>query len=219
MDFAHPVEALIPGAPGRLLAALARVDTELPVSRLAAVAGVGRTRASVVLSDLARLGVVSRRQVGPTTLVRLNRENIGGELVARLGDVRHQVIERLRELALDIGPQPVSLVVFGSFARGTADASSDIDMLAVRAAYTEVDDWSASLTRFAASAEILTGNTVHILDYDVSDLHRRYSARSEDAGGRFWQAVTQDAIMLAGIGLRELMRADHDTRRQEAPSQ
>jgi hypothetical protein len=218
MDFAHPVEALIPGAPGRLLAALARLDTELPVSRLAAVAGVGRTRASVVLSDLAQLGVVSRRQVGPTTLVRLDRHNVGGALVAQLGDVRHRVTERLRETARDIDPQPVSLVVFGSFARGTADASSDIDVLAVRPATAEIDDWSASLTTFSTGAEILTGNTVHILDYDVSDLRRRYSARSEDAGGRFWQSVTKDAIILAGVGLRELMRADHDTRRQTAPS-
>lgn len=43
MDFQQPVEAVIPGATGRLLAALARVDTELPISTLATVAGVGRT--------------------------------------------------------------------------------------------------------------------------------------------------------------------------------
>ena len=62
MDFSRPVEALIPGAQGRVLGALARVDAELPVSTLAAVAGVGRTRASAVLGKLADLGVVSRRR-------------------------------------------------------------------------------------------------------------------------------------------------------------
>jgi hypothetical protein len=35
-------------------------------------------------------------------------------------------------MARYIDPEPVSLVVFGSFARGAADASSDIDVLAVR---------------------------------------------------------------------------------------
>jgi predicted nucleotidyltransferase len=217
MDFAHPVEALIPGAPGRLLAALAKVDAELPVSRLAVIAGVGRTRASVVLGDLARLGVVSRRQVGPTTLVRLDRENVGGEIVACLGGLRQRVIIRLREQARDMEPQPVSLVIFGSFARGTADASSDIDVLAVRPATAEPDSWSASLTRFAESAESLTGNRLQILDYGVSDIRRRYSARSEDAGGRFWQSVSGDAITLVGVGLRELVRADDDTWREETP--
>lgn len=217
MDFAHPVETLIPGAPGRLLAALARVDAELPVSRLTAVAGVGRTRASAILSDLARLGVVSRRQVGPTTLVRLERENIGGDLVARLGDARRSVVERLRELARDLDPQPISLVVFGSFARGTADASSDIDLLAVRPATAESDTWPASLTEFSTHIRILTGNAVQILDYEISDLRHRYSARSGEAGAQFWQSVTDDAITLVGIGLGELMRADHDARRQTTP--
>jgi hypothetical protein len=45
MDFQRPVETLISGATGRLLATLARVDAELPISTLARVAGVGRTRA------------------------------------------------------------------------------------------------------------------------------------------------------------------------------
>lgn len=217
MDFAHPVEALIPGAPGRLLAALARVDAELPVSRLAVIAGVGRTRASVVLSDLARLGVVSRRQVGPTTLVRLDRENIGGEIVACLGDVWQRVVAKLRELARAMEPQPVSLVVFGSFARGTADVSSDIDVLAVRPATAEPENWSETLTRFSESVERLTGNRLQMLDYSVSDIRHRYSARSEDVGGRFWQSVTGDAITLAGVGLRDLVRADDDAWREETP--
>jgi predicted nucleotidyltransferase len=218
MDVAHPVESLIPGAPGRLLGALARVDAELAVSRLAAVAGVGRTRASAVLSELALLGVVTRRQVGPTTLVRLNRENMVGGIVAELGDTPRSVADRLRELAQRIEPRPVSLTMYGSFARGTATASSDIDILAVRPANAEAaeaaeaDEWAASLTNFSLAAEAVTGNKVHILDYDVSDLRRRYPAEKEDAGGQFWHSVTHDAITLAGVGLRDLVGVDHDAR-------
>jgi predicted nucleotidyltransferase len=214
MDFYHPVQSLIPGASGRLLAALAKVDTELPVSRLADVAGVGRTRASALLSDLAHLGVVSRRQVGPTTLVRLDRENAAGELIAGLSEIRDRVVERLRDLARDINPKPVSLLVFGSFARGTAEASSDIDVLAVRSAAADTDAWAAALTEFSVRAQILTGNAVQILDYDVSDLRHRYSARSEEAGKQFWRSVTDDAITLVGSRLQELMTEDHGTRGQ-----
>src|SRR5580693_10716411 len=113
MDFSRPVEALIPGAQGRVLGALARVDAELPVSTLAAVAGVGRTRASAVLGKLADLGVVSRREVGPTVLVRLERRNAVGELVAGLAGLRSRVIEALRQLAAGLDPPPVSLFLFG----------------------------------------------------------------------------------------------------------
>src|ERR1022692_829538 len=104
MNLSRPVETLIPGAQGRLLGALARVDAELTVSALAAVAGVGRTRASAVLSALADLGVVSRREVGPTVLVRLERGNAAGQVVARLAGLGKPGVGGLR--ALSCGPAP-----------------------------------------------------------------------------------------------------------------
>ena len=206
MDFTRPLEALIPGAPGRLLGALARVEAELPVSTLAAVAGVGRTRASAVLKVLAELGVISRRQVGPTVLVRLERANAAGQLVARLGGLRMQVIEEMRGLAGDLDPQPLSLTLFGSLARGDADIASDIDILAVRPAGGS-ERWAASLTGFSSKAQVLTGNRVQILDYDLSGLQQRYAARGDAAGARFWQSGAQDALTLAGADLQELMEA------------
>jgi predicted nucleotidyltransferase len=209
MDFTRPVEALIPGAPGRLLGALARVDTELPVSRLASVAGVGRSRASAVLGTLAELGVVSRRQVGPVVLVRLERDNAAGQLVARLAGLRGIVIGRLRELARDLDPQPLSLTLFGSFARGDAGAESDIDILAVRPAEADGDRWPAGLTEFASRARVLTGNRVQVIDYDLDDLRHRYTVREEEAGSQFWRSVTQDALTLAGADLRELVETAH----------
>ena len=212
MDFTGPVETLIPGAPGRLLGALARVEAELPVSTLAAVAGVGRTRASAVLGGLAELGVVSRRQVGPTVLVRLERDNAAGQLVARLAGLRNQVIGQLRELAAALDPQPLSLVLFGSFARGNATAASDIDLLAVRPADAAGSRWPESLTGFSSRARILTGNRIQILDYEFSDLRRRYTERDDEAGSGFWRSVTEDSVILAGADLRALLGGEHAAR-------
>jgi DNA-binding transcriptional ArsR family regulator len=212
MDFARPVETLIPGAPGRLLGALARVEAELPVSTLATVAGVGRTRASAVLKELAELGVISRRQVGPTVLVRLERANAAGQLVASLAALRDQVIEELRKLARDLDPQPLSLTLFGSLARGDADAVSDVDILAVRPVGGGGERWAAALTEFSSRTRILTGNHVQILDYDLSDLRRRYVARGAAAGAGFWHSVAEDALPLAGADLQELMGVEHAAR-------
>src|ERR1035437_11079226 len=133
MNLSRPVETLIPCAQGRLLGTLARVDAELTVSALAAVAGVGRPRASAVLSALADLGVVSRREVGPTVLVRLERGNAAGQVVARLAGLRSQVIEELRELAGGLDPQPVSLSLFGSLARGNVERTGGVDPLSLAA--------------------------------------------------------------------------------------
>jgi predicted nucleotidyltransferase len=219
MDFIHPVEAVIPGAVGRLLAALARVDAELPVSRLATVAGVGRTRASGLLGDLAEMGIVSRRQVGATTLVRLERRNIAGDLVAQLGNIHQTVIERLRDLARRLDPQPVTLLAYGSFARGAAGPASDIDILAIRSTDVDPDQWSDCLTQFSVRAQLLTGNSVHVLDYAAEDFQRRYATRAGDAGAEFWGSVTRDAVMLTGVDLEELMRVGHDTREQSSPGE
>ena len=213
MDFSRPVEALIPGAQGRVLGALARVDAELPVSTLAAVAGVGRTRASAVLGKLADLGVVSRREVGPTVLVRLERRNAVGELVAGLAGLRSGVIEALRQLAAGLDPPPVGLFLFGSLARGNADLASDIDFLAVRPEGADEARWAASLTEFSAHARILTGNRIQVLDYELSDLRRRYTTDDDAAGALFWRSVAEDALTLVGADFREIVEGrNHATR-------
>ena len=99
MDFQRPVEALIPGAAGRLLAALARGDTELPISTLATVAAVGRTRASGLIAQLHDLGVVDRREIGRTTMVSLARASI----TAKISSTRRpQVASRARRAAFTI---------------------------------------------------------------------------------------------------------------------
>ena len=104
MDFRRPVEAIVPGATGRLLAALGRVEAELPVSTLAQVAGVGRTRASGILAELADLGVVTRREIGRAVLVSLSRDNAAGRLIDELANLRRGVIDRLCQLASEIEP-------------------------------------------------------------------------------------------------------------------
>ena len=126
------MEAVIPGAAGRLLASLARVEAGLPVSTLARIAGVGRTRATGIIGDLSRLGIVDRREVGRTVLVSLDRQNAAGQLVDRLAHLRSQVIAQLRSMAAELDPAPETVLLYGSFARGDADADSDLDVLAVR---------------------------------------------------------------------------------------
>ena len=205
MDYRRPVEALIPGATGRLLAALARVETELPVSTLASIAGVGRTRASGIIGDLSDLGIVERREVGRTVLVSLARHSAAGELIDRLAHLGAEVIARLRSLATELEPAPAALLVFGSFARGEADASSALDVLAVRSPAANPERWAAALSVFAEQAHNLAGNPVQLLDYDL-DLRRKAGPKAK-VGRNFWNAVRRDAIVLAGSQLDELIES------------
>src|SRR6266568_8575254 len=131
VDYERPIEAVVPGAQGQVLAALARTETELTMRALAQLAGTSIGQTSLVVGRLVLLGLVTRRDVGTASLVRLDRRNEATRTVLALAQLHQRVVRRLRTEAAKIKPPPVSLVVFGSFARGQAHAASDLDVLAV----------------------------------------------------------------------------------------
>jgi predicted nucleotidyltransferase len=180
------------------------VDAEVPVSTLASIAGVGRTRASGIMGELSELGIVERREIGRTVLVSLARRSVAGELIDRFAHLGSEVIARLRHLAIELDPVPETLLIFGSFARGEADSHSDLDVLAVRSPAADPDKWAAALSVFAEQAHYLAGNPVQVLDYDFDELRRKAGPRAK-VGRDFWNAVRRDAIVLVGSQLDDLI--------------
>lgn len=75
MDFVRPVEAIVPGVQGRVLAVLTETTTDLNMRTIARLADVSLSQASRVLAPLVELGVVERRDVPPSSLFRLGRAN------------------------------------------------------------------------------------------------------------------------------------------------
>lgn len=51
MDFVRPIEALVPGAQGRVLAVLVETTAELNLRTIAQLAGVSQAQASRLLPD------------------------------------------------------------------------------------------------------------------------------------------------------------------------
>lgn len=205
VDYRHSVEALIPGVQGRVLEVLARAGTDLTMRRVADLAGASPQQASVVIGKLVELGVVERRDVPPASLVRLAAENLAAQAVLSLADLRQAALERLGELALDIRPAPVSLMVFGSFARGEADAESDLDVLAVRprGLARDNDEWTDSLWSWTTSATRAVGNPVNVMEAaeeEISGLLRR-------PGPTVWTDIVRDGIVLVGSRLERLAEA------------
>ncbi|MHB8594958.1 MAG: nucleotidyltransferase domain-containing protein, partial [Acidimicrobiales bacterium] len=137
MDYGHTVGALIPGVQGRVLAVLARTESELTMRTVAELAGVSANRATTVLNHLVHLGLVERREAGSAALVRLVRDNEAARAVLTLANLQREVLGRLAAEAKKIKPSPMCLVVFGSFVRGEAHEDSDIDVLAVLPLGTE----------------------------------------------------------------------------------
>jgi predicted nucleotidyltransferase len=198
VDYEHPVETLIPGVQGRVLGVLARTEMSMSMRQVAKLAHVSQSQAAEVLGVLTGLGLVERRDVGRTALVRLEHRNAAAQVVLQLAGLHRLVLEQLREEAKLIDPPPVSLVVFGSFAVGNVTPSSDVDVLAVRGEEVDEDHerWTKTLGRWVDFAGDLAGNPVNLLDVTLPDLARM------DAG--LWRAIGREGVTLAGAPGAEL---------------
>jgi len=82
MDFVHPVEAIVPGAQGRVLAVLAETTAELNLRTIAELSAVSQAQASRILPGLVVLGVIERREVPPSSLFRFVPEHVASRTIS-----------------------------------------------------------------------------------------------------------------------------------------
>ena len=201
MNYRRSVEALIPGVQGRVLGVLARTETEMTIRTVASLADASPQQATVVVTHLVDLGVVSRREAGSSSLVRLERENEAARVVLALARLQESTMDRLTDVARHVVPVPVSLIVFGSFARGEADTESDLDILAVRSSEVAADDneWIDSLGRWEVDARKIVGNPVNMMVVAFDEVPALLRRRSGP-----WQTIAREGIPLLGSPLSAL---------------
>jgi predicted nucleotidyltransferase len=201
VDFARPVEAVIGGAQGRLLAVLLEITGPLTLRRLASLAGVSPAQASRVMPRLVELGIVDRHEVPPASQFVLARDNVAAQLLLELADAGAIALRQIKEAASVISPAPVSVIAFGSFARGEADADSDIDLAVIRGDDVDEDDerWADSIDVWRRQVRALTGNDVEIVEATVTEVRRKLRGRSE-----LWRNIQRDGVVVHGSTLNEL---------------
>ena len=89
----------------------------------------------------------------------------------------------------------MSVIVFGSFARGEADAKSDIDVVLVRPGDVPEDDdqWTAAVEHWRDRVRSITGNRVEVLDVGRSEVITKLAGRAS-----LWQDVARDGVVVHG---------------------
>ena len=204
MDFVHPVEAVIPGTQGRVLAVLAETTAELNLRTVARLASVSPAQASRVLPGLVDLGLVERREVPPSSLFRLCRQNVAAQVVVELARSRDIALQRMGSAAEELSVPPVSVVIFGSFARREADRQSDIDAVIVRPDGIDADDdtWSAGVEQWREAVGAITGNPVEVIETDRAQAAEKLSSKRA-----LWRDAARDGVVVHGEALDELQGA------------
>ncbi len=198
MDFGRPIEAVIPGVQGRILAVLAETTAELNLRTIARLSNVSLAQASRVLPNLVALGLVERREAPPSALFTLIEDNVAARLVRALSRSREAVLDELGSMAGLMDPRPVSVVVFGSLARGEAAAESDVDVVLVRPVGVEEDDeaWVSSAEAWRTSARRLTGNPVQVIEIGEAEVARRLRRPTA-----LWADVLREGVVVHGSSL------------------
>lgn len=195
MDFIHPLQTVVPGVQGRILAVLAKTTAELNLRTIASIADVSEAQASRVLPGLVAIGLVERREAPPSALFRLVRDHIAAEPILALSRSRDRMIQKMREIAEGLPISPTSAIIFGSFARGETDTESDIDTLMIRpSGVGESDDaWSASVQQWIDRVGEVSGNRVEVLEVDEDEVPARLRS-----GRSVWQDIERDGLIIHG---------------------
>lgn len=201
VEFHHPIEVIIPGVQGRVLSVLAETTTDGNLRTIARLAGVSAAQPSRVLPHLVELGLIARREVPLSSLFRLVREHVAAGPLLSLARMRDAMIEEMGRVAADLPVAPVSVIVFGSFARSEADVESDIDTVLVRPADLDESDegWSASVEQWSAVVRRVSGNPVEVLEAGSDEIATHLSSRRQ-----IWRDICRDGLVVYGLSIDKL---------------
>jgi predicted nucleotidyltransferase len=200
MDFRRPLSVVAPTLDGDVLGVLAGAHEEFTGRQIHRVLGHSSEEGVRRAADrLVAQGIVSRRQAGQAKLYSLNRDHLAASSVEGLASLRSQLITRLKSEVRAWRKPPSVLFLFGSVARGEAEADSDLDLFVVRRLDTREGSavWQQQLTDLETDATSWTGNEARIVEYGKREL-------AELGVRRVCEEVLEDGIAI--YGSRERLR-------------
>lgn len=205
MDLSFPLATIAPTLDAGVLHVLAATTAGCTAAEVHRRLGHGSDEGvRKVLARLVRQGVVLAETPARYPLYRLNREHVAAPYIEALTRVRDQIFANIRVEVAGWRIEPLHAGLFGSFARGTADSDSDIDVLLVRpevlAEHAE-DAWLDQLVHLERRIREWTGNVAQIIDLAPGTLGQM--ARDGDPLVDSWRA---EDIPVHGERFLDLLR-------------
>ncbi|MBI1865308.1 MAG: nucleotidyltransferase domain-containing protein [Nitrospirae bacterium] len=196
----HNVLELIFGSPARIriLRVLASIPRPLSGRQVGELAGLTHRGAIHALASLVDIGAVKQRRAGNAYQYSLSKGSIFAEkIVLPAIKAEGRLLDELkRDVAARFGHFTVSLVLYGSLARGEEKEGSDIDVMAVVKGEREkaaMEEKAASMA-FYFSERFDGLLSIHCLTVD--EIRRRKDLP-------LMRSVMKEGVILAGKRLSE----------------
>ncbi|MEX2154553.1 MAG: nucleotidyltransferase domain-containing protein [Gemmatimonadaceae bacterium] len=188
------------------LRVLATTSASLTQRDVARRAGTQHRSSQLALDELVALGVVHRTQGGRDFLVRLNDSYYLSDTLRQIFRAEAQGFLTLRTGLAAVVSQiqrsarPLSVVLFGSVARGDDKPGSDLDILVISADAAGIETTLARLDTARDQLESRFGYALRPIAYTVSDARRRWRRHEPPL-----PEIVRDHIAIVGAPLRELL--------------
>jgi predicted nucleotidyltransferase len=174
LELSRPLATVTPTLDGDVLAVLAVHEAAFTTGQLHRVLGrYSEEGIRKVLQRLAGQGIVRADRVGNAFAYRFNREHLAAEYVIGLAGLRVKLLERIQTTLGSWKPEPKYGALFGSAARGSMTAESDIDLILIRPDDVDEDRWGLQVGSLAADVSRWTGNDARILEFTVTEIATR----------------------------------------------
>ena len=180
VDFVRPIEAIVPGAQGHVLAVLAETMAQVSqLGRSRSFAGESRRRRC---PGWFRPGSSSGAEVPPASLFRLVRQHVASRALLALARCTDPVLDEIGRLAASLHPPVASSSSARSLAARRNRTATSTSWWSAPPTLTRttttgppIEDWRSDVRR-------LTGNPVDVLE--VSADARRHGSRAAASCGR-----------------------------------
>jgi predicted nucleotidyltransferase/biotin operon repressor len=186
----------------KILRFFVKSQTQFNGREIAKSLGLSHVNVHAALRDLTKQGIVNMRSVGRSLVYWLNEEHfLVKEIIRPAFEKEEDVFGRIvRVILKEIKPpRPLSIILFGSFAKGNASANSDIDIIIVYPILKNKSSISKELSEAEKKVTSAFGN--HLASVPVSIDQFRRKLRLQD---KFMREAARSGKIIYGQNISEL---------------
>ena len=187
----------------RILRFLVKTQAQLNGREIAKYVGLSHVKVHAALKDLTRHGIVHMRSLGNALVYWLNEDHfLVKEIIRPAFEKENDVFEHITRIIVRTikSARLLSVILFGSFAKGGASADSDIDMAIVYSSTKNTSLVLQELSEAEKKITVLFGNRLAGVLLGIDEFQEKFKK-----GDHFVKEIVRTGKVIYGKSVTELI--------------